>query len=69
MSNSLQPHGLELQISSVHEISQARIVEWIAISSSKDIPDPRIEPVSPALAGRFVTIKPPGKTMIWLICI
>ena len=26
-----------------------------------DIPDPRIEPVSPALAGRFFTSEPPGK--------
>ena len=26
-----------------------------------DLPDPGIEPVSPALAGRFFTIVPPGK--------
>jgi len=26
-----------------------------------DLPNPRIEPVSPALAGRFFTIEPPGK--------
>ena len=25
------------------------------------LPDPGIEPMSPALAGRFFTIKPPGK--------
>ena len=44
--------------SSVHGISQARIREWVAISSSRDLPDPGIEPtslVSPALAGRFFT--------------
>ena len=26
-----------------------------------DLPDPRIEPTSPALAGGFFTIEPPGK--------
>ena len=34
--------------SSVHGISQARIVEWVAISSSRDLPNPGIKPVSPA---------------------
>ena len=31
-----------------------------------DIPDPGIEPVSPALAGRFFTTEPPGKPVAWL---
>ena len=34
--------------SSVHGISQAKIPEWVAISSSEDLPDPGIKPVSPA---------------------
>ena len=34
--------------SSVHGILQARILEWVAISFSRDFPDPGIEPVSPA---------------------
>ena len=29
--------------------------------SPGDLPDPGIEPVSPALAGRFLTTEPPGK--------
>ena len=29
--------------------------------SPGDLPDPGIEPVSPALAGRFFTAEPPGK--------
>ena len=33
--------------SSVHGILQARILEWIAISSSRDLPDPGTEPMSP----------------------
>ena len=32
--------------SSVHGISQARILEWVAISSSRDLPNPEIEPAS-----------------------
>ena len=34
--------------SSVHGISQARIMEWVAIFFSSNIPNPAIEPVSPA---------------------
>ena len=42
--------------SSVRGILWARILEWVAISFSSDLPDPGIEPVSlvfPALAGGF----------------
>ena len=42
--------------SSVHGILWGRILEWVAISFSRDLPDPEIEPVSlvsPALAGGF----------------
>ena len=45
--------------SSVHEILQARIPEWIAMPPPGDLPDPRIEPVSLnslALAGVFVVV-------------
>ena len=34
--------------SSLHRIFQARILEWVAISSSGDLPDPGIKPLSPA---------------------
>ena len=47
--------------SSVHGISQAKTPEWVAISYSGDLPNPGIEPVSPALAGRLFTTEPPGK--------
>jgi len=48
---------------SVHGISQARILEWVAISSSKGSSQSGIETTSPALAGRFffLTTEPPGK--------
>ena len=35
--------------SSVHGIFQARILEWVAFPSLGDLPDPGIEPGSPAL--------------------
>ena len=44
--------------SSVHGILQARILEWVAISTSGDLPDPGIKPASLrslALTGRFFT--------------
>ena len=45
----------------VHGISQARIPEWVALSFSRDLLDPGIEPMPPALAGKFFTTEPPGK--------
>ena len=33
----------------VHGILQARILEWVAFSSPEDLPNPGIEPRSPAL--------------------
>ena len=57
------PRGLTPPGSSVHEISQARILEWVAIFLH--LPDPRIKPVSPALAGIFFfTPESPGKLQI-----
>ena len=41
--------------SSVHAILQAKILEWVAMPSSRELPDPGIEPLSPALAGGFFT--------------
>ena len=47
--------------SSIHGISQARILEWVAISFSRGSSDPGIKPMSPTLASRFFTTEPPGK--------
>ena len=47
--------------SSVHEIFQTRILEWVAISSSRGSSNLGIEPMSPTLAGRLFTIEPPWK--------
>ena len=35
--------------SSVHGILQARILEWVATPSSRDLPNPGIKPRSPTL--------------------
>ena len=46
--------------SSVHGISQARTLQWVAVSSG-DLPSPGIESLSPGLAGAFFPTEPPGK--------
>ena len=50
--------------SSVHRISQARILDGLPFPPPGDLPNPRIQPKSlttPPLAGRFFTSEPPGK--------
>ena len=47
--------------SSVHGISQAKILEWIAIPFSSDLPDPEIKPGSPALQVDSLPSEPPEK--------
>ena len=54
--------------SSVHGIITARILEWVAISSSRDLPDPGIEPMSPALAGGLLATEPSGKPYVVYNC-
>ena len=48
----------------VHGILQVRILEWVDISFSRDLPDPRIKPESLAAPakGGLPTIAPPGKS-------
>ena len=47
--------------SSVHRILQARILEWVAVPFSRDLPDPGIKPRSPALQANSLPSEPPGK--------
>ena len=60
----VDPMGYSLPGSSVHGILQARILEWVAISSPEDLPDPRIEPGSPALQADALLSEPLGKVNI-----
>ena len=63
-STLCNPIDSRLPVSSVPGIFQTRILEWVAISSARDLLDPVFETASlasPALAGRFFTTVPPGK--------
>ena len=50
--------------SSVHGISPARILEWVAISPPRDLPNPGIESGSLALQADSLPSEPPGKHII-----
>ena len=52
--------------SSVHGISPARILEWAAISFSRQSPQPRDQTRDSCLAGGFFTTEPP--TTAQLLC-
>ena len=45
----------------VHGVLQARILELVAISFSRDLPNPGTEPRSPALQENSLTIEPTWK--------
>ena len=49
--------------SSVHGVSQTRILECVAISFFGDLPDPGIKLVSPALAGCSLPLSHHGSPM------
>ena len=44
----------------VHGILQARILDWVAFSFSGDLPNPGIEPRSPALQADSLLAEPQG---------
>ena len=47
----------------VHGIFQARMLEWVTVSSSRDLPDPTHIPTSLALPGKFFITEPPGNPL------
>ena len=57
-----------LQGSSVHRISQTRILEWVAISYSRDLPNPGTELVSPVLEANSLLLSHQGSsfTSTWI---
>ena len=59
-----KPMDYSTPCSSVHGFSQARILEWVAISSSRDLPNPGIELRSPALEADSLLSEPPEQTLI-----
>ena len=42
---------------------QARILEWVAVPFSRDLPDLGIEPRSPTLQADSLPSEPPGKSL------
>ena len=59
--NSHDPMEYSSLHSSVNGISQARILEWVAIAFSRGLSHPGTELACPALTGRFFTTEPQGK--------
>ena len=55
------PMDCSLPGSSAHGILQARILEWVAYPFSRDLPNPGIEPRSPALQVDSLPAELPGK--------
>ena len=50
--------------SSVHEISRHEHWSWLLFPSPGDLPDPGIEPWSPALQADSLQSEPPGKPIL-----
>ena len=48
---------------SVRGIHLARILEWVTISYSRELPNPGIKPAPPFLAGGFLTAEPQGEPL------
>ena len=58
--------------SSIHGILLARILEWVPFPTPGNLPKLWIKPMSlmsPALAGRFFTLAPPGKPSYMCMCL
>ena len=60
MSNSCDSMDHSPPASSVPGILQARVLEGVAISSSRDLPNPGIEPGSPVLQADSLPFEPLG---------
>ena len=60
------PMDCSLPGSSVYGFSQARILEWVAISFSRGSSQPRDQTLFSCLAGRVFTTEPPGKPPLFV---
>ena len=56
VSNSVRSHGLSLQAPLSMGILEARILEWVAMPSSRESSQPRDQTQVSRIAGRFFTI-------------
>ena len=64
LSTPCDPLDCSPPISSVHGILLARILVWVAISFSRDLPDPGIKPESPALQSDSLLSEPQASPTI-----
>ena len=51
----------------VHRILQVRILEWVAVSFSRDLPNPEIKPRSPTLQADSFPAELSGKPFFQLL--
>ena len=58
VSDSVQPYGLQPA-----RMLQARVLEWVAVTSSRGSSQPRDRTRVSSIAGRFFTTEPPGKPL------
>ena len=63
----LWPHGCSLPGSSVHGILQARILEWVAMPSSRGASWPRDRTPVSCTVDRFFTAEPWGLSRYWVL--
>ena len=66
MSESCDRMDCNLPGSSIHGFAKQEYWSGLPLLSPRDLPDPGIEPVSPALAGGFFVTEPPGKPTLEL---
>ena len=59
------PKDCSLPGSSVHGVSQARILEWVAISSPVELPDAGMKRTPPALQVDSLLSEPLGKPKVY----
>ena len=63
MADFCDPMDCSLPVSSVHGVLQARILEWVAVSFSGDLPNTEIKPGSPALWADTLPAELQGKPL------
>ena len=61
------PIDCSLPDSSVHETLQARILEWVVISFSRDLSNPGIKPRSPTLQADSLPSEPQASLLFLLV--
>ena len=61
MSDSCDPMDCSATGSSVHWISQAKLLEWLPFPSPRDLPDPGIKPSTPSLQAKSLPTESSGR--------